>query len=161
MIGILLARCVTLVAAALLLFIAWQDSRHLKIRNQAVLGMLGLYALLALSEGGRWFWTDLLAGAVLFLVGFVMWMMRGMGAGDVKLMLPLGMFVGLQGLGAFSLLLLAVSVVLFGTIKLAQWRQLEVGLGGRIAEMGRSGKVPYAVVLSAAAVPVILWQSFS
>ena len=143
-------------AIALLAWVAWYDVRHYTIRNKVVITFLGLYLI---AQGVLLFphWIgDLVAGAVLFGVGFVMWLLRGLGAGDAKLMFPLGLHLGYTGLLPFSLLLLIVSTVLYVAIVIAA-RVAPAGRTGRwLAEMKSGGRVPYGLVLALSAVPVLI-----
>lgn len=139
-----------------LIVIAVYDARHLRIPNPWVLAMLVLYLL---SQGplGFPFWkSDLLIGAVLFGLGFVMWMLRSLGAGDAKLMLPLGMHLGLAGATFFAVALLMISVLFFLAIQIAGRTNSRSALGQWLATMKSSGKVPYGVPLAIAAVPVLV-----
>jgi len=145
----------TLIAAALLVYIAWEDLKHLRIRNAMVLLLLGLYAIRSVALSQAELMTDLAAGGLLFGISFVMWLLKAIGAGDVKLMFVLGLLMGFDGLLPFCVMLIAASVLFLVLIKAAQWLKLARGLGGRLAEIGREGKVPYAVVLVTASIPVI------
>ena len=150
-------------AVLLLVWIAIYDIRNYAIRNQIVLAFLALYVV---AQGALLFphWTsDLLAGAVLFGIGFVMWLIRGLGAGDAKLMFPLGLHLGYMGLLPFSILLLVASVCLFAAITLAAALGATRGTGGWLAGMKSGGRVPYGLVLATSAIPVmvlrILWTA--
>lgn len=136
--------------------VAWYDARHYKIRNSVVLTLLGLYLVVAgISGFGSW-QGDLIAGGLLFSVGFVMWMLRGLGAGDAKLMFPLGMLLGFDGLLPFAVLLMVFSVLLYVGIVISRALGARRGIGGWMAGMKTTGKVPYGVLLAIASVPVLL-----
>lgn len=146
---------VMLLAIGLLLGIAWHDFGHFTIHNRAVLVLLVLYLAWAALTGFASLAGDLAAGLILFLPGFAMWLLRLMGAGDVKLYFGLGLFMGMPGLGLFAALLLAVSVLflllLHGAARLGTGR-----LPRRMKEIRASGKAPYAVIMCSAAIPVML-----
>lgn len=128
----------------------------MKVRNKAVLVLLGLYLVHAALERFDALVGDLIAGGLLFVIGFAMWLAKGMGAGDAKLMLPIGLFAGYLSLPIFAILLLLNSVILFILINLAA----RVGGNGRfwqrLKRMKREGKVPYALPLVVAAVPSMI-----
>ncbi|NDW01118.1 prepilin peptidase [Salipiger sp. PrR002] len=146
-------------AIGLLGWVAVYDARHFRIRNAEVLIMLALYVL---AQGALLFPTflgDLLAGGLLFGIGFVMWLLRGLGAGDVKLMLPLGMMLGVSGLLPFAVLLMVLSVLLYLLIVIARACRAERGLWGWFARRKTEGRIPYGVILALSAIPVIYIQS--
>ncbi|MAQ44523.1 MAG: hypothetical protein CL813_14235 [Confluentimicrobium sp.] len=83
-------------AALVSLWVAWSDMARMKIPNRAVLALLLVYAVigpfvLPLPEYG-WRWVHF--GAVL-LVGFLMNMLRLIGAGDAKFAAAMAPFVAL------------------------------------------------------------------
>ncbi|WP_353474337.1 prepilin peptidase [Salipiger sp. H15] len=144
-----------LAAVGLLGWVAVHDARHFRIRNATVLAMLGLYVL---AQGAMLFPTlpgDLLVGGLLFGVGFVMWLLRALGAGDVKLMLPLGMMLGVQGVLPFAVLLMVLSLVFYLLIVIFWKFRAETGPWGWFARMKAEGRVPYGVLLALAGAPVL------
>ncbi|MDU8928281.1 prepilin peptidase [Alisedimentitalea sp. MJ-SS2] len=144
------------VVAVLLLGIARHDAKHFKIRNKDVLVLLALY----LPAQGLLFFpaltSDLFAGVLLFALGFTMWLLRSLGAGDAKLMFPLGLHIGYAELATFAAILFVFSVFLYAAIRLAAFSNLQSGLGGKLAQLKHEGRVPYAIPLCVAAVPAIL-----
>ncbi|MCA0941684.1 A24 family peptidase [Salipiger pacificus] len=148
-----------LAAVALLGWVAVYDARNFTIRNGTVLALLALYVL---AQGVLLFPTlrgDLVAGALLFGIGFVMWLLRGLGAGDAKLMLPLGMMLGMQGMLPFAALLMLLSVLLYLLLVICRAFGAERGLWGWLARMKTEGRVPYGVPLALASAPVIFIQA--
>lgn len=127
-------------------YIAWTDFLQFRIRNQMVLLLIGLYLLFGLAQGWAHLRGDLLAGALLFVLGVGFWLAGLMGAGDAKLGLPVGLFCGLQGLAAYAVLLLALSAAMLVLIQLAR-RPGPRGsrIGRRLQEMAALGQVPYAI----------------
>lgn len=150
------------------------DWRHRRIPNRLVLaGLLaGLAANLFLPRGGGLFMPDaggigwaasalgaVLGGALLL----PLWLLRSMGAGDVKLMAAVGAFLGpWQAVGAVLLTalaggLLALSVAVFSGALLQVWGNLRlmllclvVGKGGgvRIGDVATTGRLPYALAIA-------------
>jgi len=93
----------------------------------------------------------LAAAVMLFAIGFVLWTIRMLGAGDAKLMFPVGLFAGWDYMLPFVLGLMFFAVIALLAMKLP----LPAGLGNmavgmRLDEIRRSGKVPYGVVMVAA-----------
>lgn len=67
------------------LWVVWSDLKYMKIRNIAVLILLAIFVvgapfMMPLAEFG----LHLGIGAAVFSIGFVLYMARGIGAGDVK-----------------------------------------------------------------------------
>ncbi|MBR9650351.1 prepilin peptidase [Thalassobius aquimarinus] len=143
-----------------MIWVAWHDARHFKIRNTVVLALLVLYLPVEGVLGFQHLQGDLFAGALLFMVGFIMWMLRALGGGDAKLMLPLGMHLGFDGLMPFAMLLMVMSVLLYLGIVLSRVMGAERGIGGWMAGMKETGKVPYGVLLAIASVPVLILNIF-
>jgi prepilin peptidase CpaA len=91
-----------IVLAAVAVVAAVYDARFRRIPNwlslSGVIMGIGLNTIIAL-EGLRWYqgfnWRSALAGMILaFIVYFPLYLLRGMGAGDVKLMSAIGALVG-------------------------------------------------------------------
>jgi Flp pilus assembly protein protease CpaA len=131
------------------------DFASLKITNKSVLVLLGLYLVWAALTGFVSIWSDLAAGATLFLLALVMWLLRMMGGGDVKLYAVLGFFVGFDQLLFFAVLLLVISVLFVVLIQTAG----RIAKSGRLHEIRQSGKAPYAVPMCFAAILAILLRA--
>ncbi|MEM9973166.1 MAG: prepilin peptidase [Pseudomonadota bacterium] len=148
-------------AIIVMLIIGWRDFASLRISNTSVLVLLGLYGAFAATKGFEGILNDIIAGAVLFGVTFIFWLFRAIGAGDVKLYLPLGFFVGLDNLAPFALALTAASLLLLVLIKIGG--RLASGtsyFGRRLKELRASGKVPYGVPMGLGAIAVIVAERF-
>lgn len=121
--------------SGLLAWAAISDFRRYIIPNQVSLGVIALYPVYVLSAPGPvyWQWALVMAG-VFFIVGFVMYVMRAMGAGDAKLLPAVVLWVGAKDLTAFMAVLIAGSLVLAFVIgvrtALAQMRAGEREAGG-------------------------------
>ena len=83
---------------ALLIWCAYTDIRKRTVTNTAVILLLCLglshTVLIGLSGSAWWPYTAGLALAVPF---FIVWLKGGMGAGDVKLLMGIGLYLGLVG----------------------------------------------------------------
>ncbi len=152
---------ILIAAAGLILTAAWQDFTTWKIRNWTVLALIGLHAVLALVRVAgasdppaaiQGFYGDLAAGLLLFVLGFLLWACRMLGAGDAKLFFPIGLFVGMNYLFAFGVGLAAGAILVamalrFPTPPLFQgWAVMD-----RIEEIRATGKVPYGIIMAGAA----------
>jgi prepilin peptidase CpaA len=140
-----------------LLRIAWHDFRTFRIRNRDVLILSGMVMLLMLLRGFAGAMPDLLAGLLLFALGFVLWLLRMMGAGDVKLYLPLGVLVGWSLLPIYVVFLLIGSLGLILAIWAARRFPSDRGvIRARLSEIAAAKSVPYAVPMAFGAIVTLL-----
>lgn len=152
---------VIVAVVVLLLWIAFVDFQKLKITNRSVLVLIAAYVLWSALNSFQGLVPDLVAGVLLFLIGLVMWLLRAMGAGDVKLYFAVGLYVGFHYLLIYASFLVITSFCFFIVIFLARRSSWTGRLGTRLREIAVSGKAPYAVPIVGAAVPAILIRSFS
>lgn len=146
----------------LLLYICVDDFNRLIIENWAVVILLGLYLIWSGVQGFPQLWTDLFIGAMFFMIAFLMWIFRAMGAGDVKLYFVLGLLLGMQWAALFVPFLLLVSVLFWVGLRLTPPRDHRHGyILRRINDLKADGVVPYGVVLSLAALPPLIGRLFS
>ncbi|MFL5009741.1 prepilin peptidase [Rhizobium sp.] len=152
------------ISVLLFLYAAWTDFRTWKIPNTIVLALVTLYALRAVAVmlgsedvGAALFASsgiggDVGAGLLMFILGVMLWAFRLFGAGDAKLFLPIGLFVGWHGMLPFSLLLLVLGIVTLLVLRLpVPLRVAHIGFFMRIEEIRASRKIPYGVVMVFAA----------
>jgi prepilin peptidase CpaA len=136
--------------AALLLAAAGYDVRSRRIPNWSVLAIAGLF-LIGLPFG--WpvaSWTACLAAMALALaIGFPLFAVRRMGAGDVKLLAAAALFTGLDHM----LLLLVATAVAGGALALVALtaRPYATALAAAGWPQTRPG-VPYGVAIAAGAI---------
>lgn len=127
--------------SALLVWAAVSDFRRYIIPNQVSLGALALYPVYVMSapEPINWQWSLVMAG-IFFTVGFVMYVVRAMGAGDAKLLPVVMLWVGGKDFTTFIVLLIGGSLVLAFVIgvrtALAQMRASEREAAGAAASGG-------------------------
>lgn len=169
-----------LLLCPLLACAVWHDVRSRRIPNGlvfggAVLAML-LHALLAPAGGGLGT-LDALAGMALGLgLLLPMYMLRALGAGDVKLMAMVGAFVGPQQVLSATLLTLLAGGVLAALVAASQGvlRQTLLnsycmllhsvmrGMGGGNARLdappAATGKLPYAIAIAAGTIFSFFWS---
>ena len=143
-------------ALFLVLYIAVQDFLRLKVRNLAVLALIGCYALFATGLSTAVVIGDLAAGLLLFVLSFGFWMAGMMGGGDAKLALPLGFLVGWHGLAGYTVLLLVFAAGFMLALRLGNcWLRGRGLVGRRLSVILGSQKVPYAVPMGLSAWIVI------
>ena len=144
--------------------IAWRDFTTQKISNRAVLLLLclGLGSLQLVSvQSGSWFQMALsaLSGLLLLIVLFPFWVLRKVGAGDVKLMTVMPFLIGQDGLVIFTVFLLVFAVLT--TLLVKNPFILPAGAFRLyVQHMDRKGIVPFGVPISAAAVCAMVFQIY-
>ncbi|MCC5971572.1 MAG: prepilin peptidase [Pararhodobacter sp.] len=96
-------------ATPVALWVVWSDLRSMRIPNKAVVALLGVYAVVGLLvlplPVWGWSWLNF---AVVLVVGFVLSLTGGFGAGDAKFAAAMAPFVALGDLRLFLVLLAAV-----------------------------------------------------
>jgi prepilin peptidase CpaA len=93
------------IAAALVAVLGWaaiSDIATRRIPNAAVVAILGLYGAWVIGSGADGVWSQVGAGAIAFAVGYVLYAMNVMGAGDVKLFAAVALFAGFAHLPFFA-----------------------------------------------------------
>lgn len=144
-------------ACGYLLYVAWQDFQTFRIRNTSVLTLVGLFLISAALAGFEGISGQLIAGVALFVTGFGFWAAGLIGAGDAKLLFPVGLFLGWENLADFAIALLGVSTVFYlGMILWVGGLPGRSSVSRRLAEIRATGKVPYGVVIGLAAVAALV-----
>lgn len=101
-------------ATPICLYVSWTDLTAMRIPNTAVLALIAVYAVvgaltLPLAVWG-WSWLHF---AVMLVIGFVLSLSGGFGAGDAKFAAAMAPFIALGDLRLFLVLLSAVSIAAF------------------------------------------------
>lgn len=147
----------------LTLVAAFTDIRELRIPNWIPLTIAGLFvvALIAAPEHFSPIWVHIVAALATLAVGFILFVVNVMGAGDTKLASSLMLWVGAKGLVSFVFFM-----ALFGGVLgvAAIWLRSRKPFkspreGGWIARV-QSGNstVPYGVAISLGAF-ISFWQT--
>lgn len=148
------------------LWVIYSDVTEMKIKNHAVLAMLGIFILVGLFvmpiEDYAWRYAHF---AVALAIGYVLSMV-GIGAGDVKYAASVAPFVALPDLGAIGALYIGWSGILIVGILIA-WRVPALrraypnwvwfGEAGK----GRKSKIPLGLALAPAATSYFLLGALS
>lgn len=100
-------------------WVVWSDLSRMRIPNKAVVALIGIFALigplvLPLPVWG-WSWLNF---AVVLVVGFVLSLSGGFGAGDAKFAAAMAPFIALGDLQLFLALLAVVVLASFTTHRL-------------------------------------------
>ncbi|MBZ9845743.1 prepilin peptidase [Mesorhizobium sp. CA5] len=164
--SLLLTAALVFKGAAVLLLarIAWIDFSTQRISNRDVLLLLclGLGALqFQALQTHSWLEMGISAfgGLALFLALFPFWLLRKVGAGDVKLMSVTPLLIGGSNLAVFSILLLVFAVATAAIIK--NPFLMPAGMFRHyVQHMDRKGVVPFGVPISAAAICAIALQMY-
>lgn len=128
---------------ALLVWCSYTDIRNRAVSNLAVILMLCLgivhTVLIALAGGTWWIYP---AGMVFAIPFFISWLRGGMGAGDVKLVIAITLYLGLLNAVIAFALMVPVFVVLM--------------IKSLIKKKTLKCRIPFAPVLSLGAFGAIL-----
>ena len=150
---------------AILLLASLSDLRDFRIPNILVAALIGLFLVAAYFSPAGIDWRNHLTGAaLLFAVGIVMFSVGFLGAGDVKLLAAVSLWVGLKLLLFYlfylllfgGLLALALIILRFGIGKIAKHAGRQRPLAMPRVLMPHES-VPYAVAIATAVIPV--WRS--
>ena len=138
------------IAIIILLYIGYTDFKNYKITNIQILSMLLLYY-------DQYLFLDLSVGFVLFIIGFVAWLAKGIGAGDAKLFFVAGIFSGYQYAVYFAMFLFISGLIfVFLMLVVTRINYIPIVLFGRLIEISKTKKVPYGVVLAASTIGALI-----
>jgi prepilin peptidase CpaA len=141
---------VLVVTAAILFYVARNDLRHYKIRNELILVLAALFFIHALVSG-RWasaHW-NLAFACLMFVVMLLLYSRHLMGGGDVKLLSVAFLWTGLDCALPFALLLLLFAGIHTIAAKL--------GLANvQRAENDERKRIPFAPSIAAALIGVFM-----
>lgn len=102
-------------------WVVWSDLRSMRIPNKAVLALIIVYAVVGVFtlpfSVWAWSWLHLL---LVLVVGFLLTLTGGFGAGDAKFAAAMAPFVALGDLQMFLALLAAIILASFITHRLAR-----------------------------------------
>jgi prepilin peptidase CpaA len=140
--------------AALLLMAAVTDARVYRIPNWACAAIAALFVATApFGMGLEGMWPNLAVGIAVFAVGYALYALTGMGAGDAKLAAAIGLWVGP---GAFqewiTLFALAMLFLVFLLVGMRRMVYPLVGAEPSMRVLKRGAPVPLGVALSASAI---------
>ncbi|CDX33169.1 Peptidase A24A prepilin type IV [Mesorhizobium sp. ORS 3359] len=163
---VLLTASLVFKALAILLLarIAWTDFSTQRISNRDVLLLLCLgFGALQFQALQTHSWLEMglsaFAGVALFLALFPFWLLRKIGAGDVKLMSVTPFLIGGSSLAVFSVLLLVFAIATAALVR--NPFLLPAGIFRHyVQHMDRKGVVPFGVPISAAAICSLALQIY-
>jgi prepilin peptidase CpaA len=138
----------------LLVFAAIADSRTYRIPNWISLGLVGLFLVAALASGEPLvgFWPHAALGAGVLVLGYALFALTGMGAGDAKLAAAATLWAGFGGLYTWTFALaLSMAALALGLVALRRIGPL-AAVASRMRMLQRGAPVPLGVALSAATI---------
>jgi prepilin peptidase CpaA len=149
-------------AAAILMLarIAYVDFLTLRIRNEHVLALFAVaLAILVfdymqskdIARAG----ILVAASALVFILLVIFWMLRKVGAGDVKLLAIMPLLVGLNSSITFVLALLVLTLLIYGAMKFPMLLPAQL-YRVQLDAMRRDGKIPFGVPIALAAIAALL-----
>lgn len=101
----------------LLLVAAISDFREFLIPNRIVGAILLLYPAHVLASPAAVEWqVALIIAAITFVAGFILFLFKGMGGGDVKLLTAVALWAGASNFMTFTLITLIAAIVLATTM---------------------------------------------
>jgi prepilin peptidase CpaA len=145
-----------LLIAGLLTYLGYQDFWHLKLPNSSIAVLfVAVLSFVWVKHYPNW-QPSLIAGGGFFIMGIVFWLFGLMGAGDAKLMLPLGLLIGIPGFLVFAIALVFYTLLLLIVVKLAKHlSNAQHPILQRLYSIARLGKVPFGLPLIAATATVM------
>jgi prepilin peptidase CpaA len=156
---------------ALLLRVAVVDFRTQRIANRDVLALAvaGVGTILCRAlwrldqlQTGVWgeLYLSLAMAAGLFLVLLPLWLMRKIGAGDVKLMAATPLVAGSSEMLTFAIFLMGFAIVTVFFVKNPMLLPAPM-FREYVAHFGRKGVVPFGVPICAALLAVVALRAFA
>jgi prepilin peptidase CpaA len=149
-----MASVIWIVFAGLFFAAAVFDGRSYKIPNSISVILVALFLVAAFMSGqpATSYWPHLALGAGILLVGYLLYLFTGMGAGDAKLAAAAAVWAGLPGLYAWTFLLaLSMAVLALGLVVARRIAVAAVGAEPRLRILQRGAPVPLGVAIAAAA----------
>ncbi|HEY9012230.1 MAG TPA: prepilin peptidase [Devosia sp.] len=148
------------IAIGMLVRIAVQDFTALRIKNDQVLALLAVAVAIVATGFLRDFdWGKVLvllgASAVTFVILFVFWLLKKVGAGDVKLFAVVPLLVGTDGSVTFVLALLLATVMIYLAMKFPVLLPQQL-YRVQLEAMRRDRRIPFGVPISIAAILALL-----
>jgi prepilin peptidase CpaA len=150
-----MASAVWIVFAALFVAAAVFDGRSYRIPNWVSVALVALFVVAAIISGESLveFWPHLALGVGVLLVGYLLYLFTGMGAGDAKLAAVAVLWAGLPGLYSWTFYLALAMAVL--ALVLVAARRVATAMAGaepKLRILQRGAPVPLGVALAAAAI---------
>ena len=153
-----IARWTVLVLLTLVLgYAAAIDMRERRIPNWTVLAVAGLYIGWAIVGPSVSFVGSLAAALIVFMFTVGLYLLKVVGAGDSKLVTVVALFIGLQHLPVFVLMMSVVGGMLALFILAMSPRRVLVIIQTR-GQVGFGRSVPYGVAIALAAVATLVPQ---
>jgi prepilin peptidase CpaA len=146
--------------AGLLLTAAVTDARSYKIPNWISIALVVLFIIAVLASGqpALGFWPHVAAGLAVLAVGYILYMLTGMGAGDAKLAAAGALWSGVSGLYMVTFTLaVSMAALAFSLVALRRLVPAVSGAEPSTRMLQRGAPVPLGIALSAAMI-LASWQ---
>jgi prepilin peptidase CpaA len=150
-----MASAIWIAFAALFIAAAVFDGRSYRIPNWISVALVALFVVAALVSGESLvdFWPHLPLGVGVLLIGYLLYLFTGMGAGDAKLGAAAVVWAGLSGLYSWTFFLaLAMAVLALGLVAARRIAFATVGAEPKLRILQRGAPVPLGVAIAAAAI---------
>ena len=150
-----MASVIWIAFTALFLAAAVFDGRSYKIPNWISVALVALFVVATLASGESFpdFWPHFALACGVLLIGYLLYLFTGMGAGDAKLAAATVLWAGLSGLYSWTFFLaLAMTVLALGLIAARRVATAVVGGEPKLRVLQRGAPVPLGVALAAAAI---------
>jgi prepilin peptidase CpaA len=149
---------------ALTLIAAFTDARSYRIPNWISVALAGLFVIalvIAVAVNGhpiQDFWPNLLIGAAILALGYVLYLFTGMGAGDAKLAAAIGLWTGFYGLYMWTFTL-AVAMATLALALVVLRRALPAGISQKTRVFQKGAPVPLGIAIGLSAIGASPWFS--
>jgi prepilin peptidase CpaA len=134
------------------------DARTYRIPNWISIALATLFAAAVAASGEpvQSFWPHLALGLGVLALGYGLYALTGMGAGDAKLAAAIALWTGLPGLYMWTLMLgLAMGLLALALVVLR--RALPAGAGERSRVFQKGAPVPLGIALGLSAIAASAW----
>jgi prepilin peptidase CpaA len=150
-----MASVIWFVFAGLLVAAGVFDARSYRIPNWISVALAALFVVAALASGhpATGYWPHLALAVGALLVGYLLYLFTGMGAGDAKLAAAAVLWAGLSGLYAWTFFLaLSMAVLALGLVAARRIAVATLGPEPKLRILQRGAPVPLGVAIAAAAI---------
>ncbi|WP_380057065.1 prepilin peptidase [Falsihalocynthiibacter sp. SS001] len=135
-------------ALPICLWVMFSDLKHMKIRNTAVLALIGVYAVVGLvALPMDQYLAGWVNGIVMLVIGFIASSFGAVGAGDAKIFAAISLFVARGDISKFTILLAACLLVGFVAHRLARSSSLALNLAPNWESWHRPNEFPAGLSL--------------
>jgi len=137
-----------------LIWAAISDIRFRKIPNWTVLALLALFPFFALASTLSWALWSLAGGVLVFVITYILYALKALGAGDSKLLSVVALFTGFGELPRLGVLVALAGGLIALVVVLSRPRRALVML--KLRGKGDFGSgIPYGVAIALAGLAIV------